>query len=280
MFIGYYPFIALLELDVEKKKEFKTKIHSKILNYSNCKMYRTSQDKVSHSKHIIYFSNHRSWADFFIDNIVTEYCSKFVSRIEVAYILPLYVYICGHLITDVMIFFKRGKTSISDFEKLIKHNQLNNTSGNDILVYPEGTRRSGLDYACDLKKGLIYYAYKENCPIQFIISKNKEKFLNEKRLTAEKNVNVFVHYSHVYYPDFTKYRSMQEFYDFINAEWKTTFDAIYSTDHESKIHEYQQIDTTKTHDDNYYINKSMLYGIRFAIVSTVVLIPAILVKLF
>jgi 1-acyl-sn-glycerol-3-phosphate acyltransferase len=276
MFTTYYPFIALFDFTVEKKKEFKTKVHSKILNYSNCKMYRTSQDKVSHSKHIIYLSNHRSWADFFIDNAVTEYCSKFVSRIEVAYILPLYVYICGHLITDLIIFFKRGKTSISEFEKLIKQNQLNNKSGNDIFVYPEGTRRSGLDYACDLKKGLIYYAYKENCPIQFIISKNKEKFLNEKRLTAEKNVNVFVHYSHVYYPDVTKYRSMQEFYDFINAEWKTTFDTVYSTDHESKIHEYEQVDVTKIHDNTYYINKPLLYGIRIGIISTVVLIPAIL----
>jgi hypothetical protein len=43
--------------------------------------------------------------------------------------------------------------------------------------------------------------------------------------------------------------------------------------------DYEQIDTTKTHDDNYYLNKTLLYGIRFAIVSAVVLIPAILVKL-
>ena len=281
MFTGCYPFIALFEFVVGKKKEYNLKLHSKMLHYSNCKFYRISQDKVSHSKNIIYFSNHRSWADFFIDNIVTEYCTKFISRIEVAYILPLYVYITGDLLLDVMIFFKRGKTSINDFERLIKHNQVNNTSGNDILVYPEGTRRSGLDYACDLKKGLIYYAYKENCPIQFIISKNKEKFLNEKTLTAEKNVNVFVHYSRVYYPaDFTKYRSMQEYYDFINAEWKTTFHTVYdaAADHESKICDYEQIDTTKIHDNNYYINKSMLYGIRFTIVSTVVLVSAILLR--
>ena len=278
MFTGYFPFITLLDSTVEKKKEYNSIMQSKNLKYSNCKLFRISEYKINHSKDIIYFSNHRSWADFFIDNVVTEYCSKFISRIEVAYILPLYV--TGYLFLDVLIFFKRGKTSISDFERLIKDNQLTNKSGNDIFVYPEGTRRSGLDYACDLKKGLIYYAYKENCPIQFIISKNKENILNEKRLTAEKNVNVFVHYSGVYYPDFTKYRTMQEFYDFINAEWKTTFDAIYSTDHESKIHEYQQIDTTKIHDNTYYINKSMLHGIRFAIVSAVVLIPAILLKLF
>ena len=71
---------------------------------------------------------------------------------------------------------------------------------------------------------------------------------------------------------------MQEFYDFINAEWKTTFDTVYSTDHESKICDYEQIDITKMHDNNYYINKSLLYGIRFAIVSAVVLIPAILLR--
>jgi 1-acyl-sn-glycerol-3-phosphate acyltransferase len=79
------------------------------LNYSNCKLYRISEHKIRHSKNIIYFSNHRSWADFFIDNIVTEYCTKFISRIEVAYILPLYVYITGDLLLDVMIFLNAVK---------------------------------------------------------------------------------------------------------------------------------------------------------------------------
>lgn len=276
----YYPLIAFFDFTVEKKKEYISKGISFIFNYVvNCKLYRISEDKVSHSKNIIYFSNHRSWADFFIDNTVTEYCTKFISRIEVAYILPVYAYISGKLLMDLVIFFKRGKTNIYEFEKVIKDNQLNNKSGNNIFVYPEGTRRSGLDYACDLKKGLIYYAYKENCPIQFIISKNKEKILNEKTFTSEKNVNIFVHYSNIYYPDVTKYKSMQEFYEFINTEWKITFNAIYSTDHESKIHEYEQIYVTKMHDNNYYLNKTLLYGIRFAIVSTVVLVSAILVKL-
>lgn len=181
---------------------------------------------------------------------------------------------------DVMIFFRRGKTSIPDFEGLIKHNQLNNVSGNDILVYPEGTRRAGLDYPCDLKKGLIYYSYKESCPIQFIISKNKERMLNEKMFIAEKNVNVFVHYSPVYYPDVTKYKSMQEFYEYINTEWKTTFRAVYGADHESKIHEYEKIDVAKTHDNNYYINMPLLYTIRFVIVSAAVIVPAIIIRQF
>ena len=239
-------------------------------------MYRVSKNKINHSKNIIYFSNHRSWSDFFIDNVVTEYCTMFISRIEVAFILPLYVYISGYLIYDAMIFFKRGKISIPDFEKLIKKNQLHNASGNNILVYPEGTRRAGLDYACDLKKGLIYYAYKENCPIQFIISKNKEKMLNEKTFTAEKNINIFVHYSDIYYPDVTKYKSVQDFYEVINTEWKKTFHAVYQTDHESRKHEYEQIDSKKMHDNNYYINKTLINTVRFVIFSTVAIIPAII----
>ena len=159
---------------------------------------------------------------------------------------------------------------------MIKKNQLHNASGNNILVYPEGTRRAGLDYACDLKKGLIYYAYKENCPIQFIISKNKEKMLNEKTFTAEKNINIFVHYSDIYYPDVTKYKSVQDFYEFINTEWKKTFHAVYQTDHESRKHEYEQIDSKKMHDNNYYINKTLINTVRFVIFSTVAIIPAII----
>jgi len=278
MFTVYYPIILMF--DTIQKKKGNMKIQSNILNFSNCKLYRISEHKVSHSKNIIYFSNHRSWADFFIDNVVTQYCTKFISRVEVAFILPLYVYICGYLMFDLIIFFRRGKTSIIDFERLIKHNQLNNVSGNDILVYPEGTRRAGLDYACDLKKGLICYSYKESCPIQFIISKNKEKMLNEKTFTAEKNVNIFVHYSPVYYPDVTKYKSIQEFYEFINTEWKTTFRAVYGADHESKIHEYEQIDVTKIHDNNYYLNKTLLYTVRFVVFSAVVIIPAIITRKF
>lgn len=71
---------------------------------------------------------------------------------------------------------------------------------------------------------------------------------------------------------------MQEFYEFINAQWKTTFHEVYDVDHESKLHEYEQIDPKKMYDNNYYINKTMLYSIRLAIVSTVVLVFAILIK--
>ena len=276
MFTQYIPVKSFF-YNFKTKKEHNVIIQRCIMNYCNYKLYRVSKDKINHSKNIIYFSNHRSWGDFFIDNVVTEYCSRFVSRIEVAFILPIYAYITAYLSNDSILFFRRGQTSILEFEKLIKINQINQ-SGNNILIYPEGTRRAGLDYACDLKKGLIYYSYKEKSPIQFIISKNKEKILNEKKFTSENNVDVFVHYSDVYYPDVEKYKSMQEYYDFINGEWKMTFNAVYETDYESKKIEYERIDTTKIHDNNYDVDKRLLNLIRLTIVSSIVVIPAVFIK--
>lgn len=276
MFTQYFPVKSFF-CNLKTKKENNVIVQNTIANYCNYKLYRVSKNKINHSKNIIYFSNHRSWGDFMIDNVVTEYCTRFVSRIEVAFILPIYVYIGAYLSNDSILFFRRGQTSIPEFEKLIKINQ-NNQSGNNILIYPEGTRRAGLDYACDLKKGLIYYSYKEKSPIQFIISKNKEKILNEKKFSSENNVDVFVHYSDLYYPDVEKYKSMQEYYDFINGEWKTTFNAVYGTDYESKKHEYERIDITKIHDNNYDVDKRLLNFIRLTIVSGLVFIPAVLIK--
>ena len=73
---------------------------------------------------------------------------------------------------------------------------------------------------------------------------------------------------------------MQEFYEYINTEWKTTFRAVYGADHESKIHEYEQIDVTKMHDNNYYINMPLLNTIHFVIVSAAVVVPAIIIRQF
>ena len=241
-------------------------MNKNVANDCNFKLYRVSEEGIHHSKNIIYFANHRSLGDFWIDNIVTEYCSRFIGRYMVKIVLPIYAYLSGYVISDSVQFFRHGKTKITDFEKMIQNNQ-NNKSGNNLLIYPEGTRRAGLDYPCDLKKDLIYYSYKQGCPIQFIISKNKEKILNEIFFTSEKNINIFVYYSKVFYPDTSTYQTMQDYYTFINNEWKTTFNLVYNTDYESKKHEYSEIDITKIYDNNYNVNRNLVNFIRTCIVS-------------
>jgi 1-acyl-sn-glycerol-3-phosphate acyltransferase len=271
-----YPIQLIFQNNIKKKLN-QVEIIKKMNNHFNFKLYRVSKDKINHEKNIIYFADHRSYADFFIDQITTEYCTKFISRWIVAFFLPLSAYIWSYFLHDMAVFFKRGGTNISDFEKLIKKNQINH-SGNNILVYPEGTRRPGCNYAIDLKKGLIYYSYKENCPIQFIISKNKEKIWMEKKFGFNKDVDIFVYYSDVYYPNNQKYKSMLEYYDYINSEWKTTFNLVYNTDYDTEIEKYEQISIEKTYNDNYYIDTRKRWFVRVSIISFIVIVPSIVLK--
>ena len=60
---------------------------------------------------------------------------------------------------------------------------------------------------------------------------------------------------------------MQDYYTFINNEWKTTFNLVYNTDYESKKHEYSEIDITKIYDNNYNVNRNLVNFIRTCIVS-------------
>ena len=141
----------------------------------------------------------------------------------------------------------------------------------NIIIYPEGTRRHGYDYACDLKKGSIYYSYKNDSPIQFVITHGKDDICNEKKMIAMSNVNAFVHYSKVYDQDYEKYKSMEEWYQYINSEWKTFFNTIYTKEH--KIEDaFEKLDPSIVLDDNGKrrpLNKKRLYIARVAVVSVV-----------
>ena len=142
-------------------------------------------------------------------------------------------------------------------------------SNRNNIIYPEGTRRHGHDYACDLKKGSIYYSYKNDSPIQFVITYGKDNIANEKKLIGIPNLNSFVYYSQVYDQDYEKYKSMEEWYQYINSEWKRFFNTIYTKEH--KIEDaFEKFDPSIVYDDNGKrrpINKKKLYVARVAVVS-------------
>jgi 1-acyl-sn-glycerol-3-phosphate acyltransferase len=221
---------------------------------------------VSHKKNIIHFVNHRTFADFTIDSVVVDNTGTFISRYLIALAIP-----GGNILkfmSNYLEYFnrQRGKTDINKFEKMLK--QIQDTDRN-IIIYPEGTRRSGHDYACDLKKGSIYYSYKNDSPIQFVITHGKDDIFNEKKMVAVPNVNAFVYYSKVYDQDHEKYKSMEEWYQYINSEWKTFFNTIYSKEH--KVEDaFEKIDPSIVYDDNgkhRLLNKKKLYIARFTVVS-------------
>jgi 1-acyl-sn-glycerol-3-phosphate acyltransferase len=220
---------------------------------------------VSNKKKIIYLANHRTFSDFTIDSVVVYNTASFISRYLMALVIP------GSNILKLMskyleYFIRRqGKTDIIAFENMLKRIQ---DSNRNIIIYPEGTRRHGYDYACDLKKGSIYYSYKTNSPIQFVITHGKDDMINEKKMIAVKNLNAFVYYSKVYDQDYEKYESIEAWYQYINSEWKTFFNMIYTTEHKIE-NAFGKIDPSIVIDDNNKrpINKKNLYIARISVVS-------------
>ena len=72
---------------------------------------------------------------------------------------------------------------------------------------------------------------------------------------------------------------MPEYYEYINSEWKNTFNHVYSTDYESTKDQYEQLDITKIHDNNYDIDTTKRWVVRIGIISVFTVIPAILIKI-
>jgi len=260
--INFTPLKLLFDFSIKSEIEFSQKynyILYKSLKYS---LYRMTSHSVSNKKKIIYLANHRTFSDFTIDSVVVYNNATFIGR----YLIALGGNILKLMSKHLEYFVRRqGKTDIIAFEKMLKRIQ---DSNRNIIIYPEGTRRHGYDYACDLKKGSIYYSYKTNSPIQFVITHGKDDMINEKKMIAVKNLNAFVYYSKVYDQDYEKYESMEAWYQHINSEWKTFFNMIYTTEHKVE-NAFGKIDPSIVIDDNNKrpINKKNLYIARISVVS-------------
>lgn len=265
-YVNALPFALLFNFSIRTEVEFLQKYNYFLYKISKFSIYRMTKHNVSNKINIIYFTNHRTFADFSVDSIVVNNNGTYISRYLTALAIP-----GGNLlkfISKYLEYFhrKQGKTDINGFEKMLK--QVQETNRN-IIIYPEGTRRYGYDYACDLKKGSIYYSYKNNSPIQFVITYGKDNMFNEKKLISVPNLNLFVYYSNVYDQDYEKYKSMEEWYQYINSEWKTFFNMIYTKEH--KIEDaFEKVDPNIVFDDNGKhrpLNKKRLYFARFAVIS-------------
>jgi hypothetical protein len=225
-FIG--PLYGFFKLTNYTKKEIVYTWVNTIKKFLQFKIYRITEKNISHKPNVIYFSNHVTWADFFIDHIITNFSSKFLSRYLVALVFPLF-YFLG-TITNTILFFNRGANiDFNQFYRWLSY-ELGSDQYNNLLVYPEGTRRPGATTTSPLKKGIIFYSYEYNHPIQIIHTLNKDILLNEKSWSANKHVVLFVYYSKLIDPYHFKRtnKSREEYYEFVQNYWNVVWNNVHT----------------------------------------------------
>lgn len=167
--------------------------------------------------------NHRSFMDFLIDSYVCN--GTQVSRWLVILGAPLSLLIS--YMDERVIFINRGKDSRNDiYQRCVLHiNKLQENNKNKrIIFYPEGTRNNYTSLSsCEelksyIKFGLLKSIYEDKrYPVQLMISNNKEKAFNEKKLIANYGVNIHTKISKPIHPK--DYATISEFFDEIVKIW-------------------------------------------------------------
>ena len=176
--------------------------------------------------------NHRSWADFAIDTYMCDGTS--VSRYLVIIGIPFCLLMS--YIDNRIIFINRGKDKRSSiYQRCVSH--MNQYKSKRIVVYPEGTRNTYTSLSsCDelksyIKFGLLKSIYEDKrYPVQLLISNNKERAFNEKKLSANYGVKIHTKISKAIHPK--DFATDVEFFDEIVKLW---FDCYVETHSHDKI---------------------------------------------
>lgn len=245
--IGFiFPILSILSVFSKTKKDIIYDNIRFIRFLFSFKIFRISKHELSNAPDIMYFCNHRSFTDFFVDPILVQYSFKMIGRYLVLLLFPIFFLLAR--ITNCGYFIQRSyNKNIEDFFNKLELARKNDKF-NNILVYPEGTRRPYQVEACILKKGFIFHSYNMNLPIQIIITKNKEDVIDEKNFVAKRNAKLFVYYSEVIYPDYKRY-NREEYYEYVQHMWNYSWKKVFKTDN---LKVYSEIDQTLIHNNNNY----------------------------
>jgi 1-acyl-sn-glycerol-3-phosphate acyltransferase len=163
--------------------------------------------------------NHRSFMDVFLDGYISE--ATGISRYLVILGAPFVILLA--YIDNRIVFINRGKDKRDGvYQRCIS--QLNQCQNKRILFYPEGTRNSYITLSSReelksyIKFGLLKSIYEDKqYPVQLLISNNKEKAFNEKKLAVNYGVEIHTKLSEAIHPN--DYATEIEFFDEIVRVW-------------------------------------------------------------
>lgn len=177
---------------------------------------------------VLYVCNHRSWADFFVDVLVTEGRACVLTRRAVVLAFPLLM-LPAQLAGAIAPFtrHKRGAASQMLSSTLAHTHWLHS-----LLVYIEGTRNLRNE-PLPLKSGAVRIAFRHRMRVQPVVTAGKERILNEQCWDARRNQTVSVVYGSPLdpseYPD-----DEQAFVHAVHSAFRNAWSLAYFTPSESE----------------------------------------------
>jgi len=175
---------------------------------------------------VIYLCNHRSWADFFVDQAICGGAS-YLSRMMVWVGTPLSSLYAWMAHSTWFFNRHRGIDRVA-FSKFME-DQWSKRQTFGMIAYPEGTRNQ-TQSPLTLKTGVLQFAYEYKHVVQCVITRGKEEVCNEKKLTIRKNQSLITSCSEPIDP--TKFETFEAFVASVRKIFTDTWNDAYSTKEE------------------------------------------------
>jgi 1-acyl-sn-glycerol-3-phosphate acyltransferase len=183
----------------------------------------TNQKKIQSLKRCVILSNHRSWADFLICNlVVSPGSSGFVSRAAVSFLLPV-AFFWQVMIEKNAVVFNRGKKIEKTKQRLYKKMADFLQRGGFLLVFPEGHRYLGKG-TLPLKRGIIRWAFKEGYPCAIVLCKGSENVIHERTMSIRRGVSVVCEHKAIYNP--ADFGNEREFFSRISEDFRLGYEEL------------------------------------------------------
>ena len=231
-------------------------MNSKMINYlTKTKIINVNKMMQPFITNGVIITNHRCFSDFYLDPYLFS-CPGIARQMAML--------VCG-FIGIISLSFNRGIIIDRRQDRNTIFSYILSLGHKLIMFYPEGTRCSHLTLPENYKEIILKYGLlksiwenKENTRIQIIISKNKEKVLNEKTFEIGYGVNVYyITGKPIYTRD---YSTFDEFMDKIKLDWHTLWNEIFSlpenkitfenSDDENSEESDKNVDENSENDDN------------------------------
>lgn len=172
---------------------------------------------------IIHLCNHRSWADFFVDQAICG-GDAYLSRMMVWVGTPVSA-LWGWLSHSTWFFYRRSGIDRQSFGEYLERQWVQRQDFG-LIAYPEGTRNQR-SQPLRLKSGVLQYAYDFQHPVQVVITCGKDQVINEKKLLFRTGRFCVTALSETLDP--RDFGSMEEFVEAVrglfSATWKQAYEA-------------------------------------------------------